>query len=163
MSLLHSSLKVHRLVNYLRSAGFWLETDEVEQMGPQAILKDVYGQEETLTVDEQKMLKQEMLKLAEENEIREARYKMREALPHDKGDMFFKSESTYKMPFEYPVDQNLKSLSLSVLSFAERKESPSRGNLGGETEWQELEWLKNRLQSKFGMKPWKKPWGLLKR
>jgi len=37
------SLRVHRIVEYIKEYGFWLETDEVEELGALAVLHKHFG------------------------------------------------------------------------------------------------------------------------
>ena len=147
------SLKVHCLVEYMKSAGFWLETDEVRDMGPGPILEKLYGIEVIMTADESGLLQEEMLILAEANEIREAGRKMNEIMPEDKGDVFFRQGSKdpkeratcYTMPYSYPVDQNLRGINPFRTSFPSRKEAPPGGKNTTEVS---LMKLKQQLKTK---------------
>lgn len=76
------SFKVHRIVEYLKSTGFDLETDEVREMELADILEgyDIFV---SLPPEEQQLLRDELLMLAEKNEIREGLQKTRETMGVD--------------------------------------------------------------------------------
>lgn len=118
MSAPSPSLRVHRIVEYIKSVGFWMETDEVEWLGAQEILRVFYELELSLTPEEWDLLEAELLTLAEENEIREAERKRREREPEDSGVMLFRQAgsdetcalTSHALPYSYPVDENLRQI-----------------------------------------------------
>jgi len=127
-----TSLKLHRLVEYIKSAGFDLETDEVAEKGAAGVLSDHLGLGIRLTPDELALIEEELMGLAEANEIREAQVKRRELFPEDTGVMFVRQKSagqneratTYPVFFSYPVDENLKTIAPAGASFFFSQNSP---------------------------------------
>ena len=118
MSSAPSSLRVHMIVEYLKSTGFHLETDEVHDAGVKEILEEQFDIHQKWSEMEIDLLTDELLHLAEQNEIREAQMKMAEVFPQDTGVMKFRQEAHnpgeratgYLIPFAYPADKNLRNL-----------------------------------------------------
>ena len=125
MSAGQASLRVHRLVEYIKSVEFALETDEVAECGASGVLKNHFGIEIQLSPDELALLHEELMRLAELNEMREAQVKLQELFPEDSGVMLVRQNSkcgkerstTYQLPFSYPVDENLRIVAPSGASF----------------------------------------------
>lgn len=113
-----SSLRVHHIVEYIKLVGLPLETHEVEDLGAVAVLSECMGINMQLSPDEHTLLQEELIKLAEQNEICEAQAKLKELFPEDCGEMLVRqvssdsaqSATTYSLPFAYPVDSNLRAL-----------------------------------------------------
>lgn len=116
-----SSLRVHRLVQHIKSQGFWLETDEVEELGPLGVLESCYDLRIAgLSQAELDLLREEMLSLAEENEIREGMVKYREVAPTVAGFEICHQVSrypdgraavaSYPVEFSYPIQPCLKGI-----------------------------------------------------
>jgi len=111
-----TSFIAHMTMEYIKSLGFWLETDEVEDMGAVAIVQDIYGLQPCLSRQEWAGLESELFALAEANEIREAEVKRREREIEERGTFFFRQASdgveetmtVYPMEYSYPVDENLR-------------------------------------------------------
>lgn len=118
MSTPSTSLRVHRIVEYIKRVGFWLETDETMELGAKGILQEFYDLEPCLSQSEWDVLEAELLTLAEENEIREAQRKQREREPLDSGVMIFRQAgsddscaiTSHALPYSYPVDENLRQI-----------------------------------------------------
>ena len=145
------SQKVHHLVEHIRSRDFWLETAELLELGVMAVLEEVLGIEVVLTPRERSMVEEELMKLAEANEIREGQIKYRELFPADKGEEIFRSHykranehrdstTSYVLPFSYPVDENLRQVkrSPSRASFSLPQKKPAAGS--------EVNEMRNKLE-----------------
>ena len=115
MTASYFSFRVQKIVEYIKNVGFLLETDEVKDLGVQVVLREEYGICVPLTKEEASLLQQEMLALAEWNEIREAGLKLWEIHPIDSGVIHcrqtahfgFQRVTSYPVHYSYPVDQNL--------------------------------------------------------
>ena len=110
------SRDVHMIVEFVKSRGFDFETDEVMDMDLGMMLSHEYSLRQPLSVDEYELLREELLILAEKNEIREAIRKTRELYPEDSGVMVVRepsrkpgeSATAYTMPYFYPVEGALR-------------------------------------------------------
>lgn len=112
-----SCLRVHLLVRCIKQKGFWLETQELEEMGVIKTVQELYGLEPCLSQEEWELLEAELLTLAECNEMREAQVKHRELEPEDSGVMLIHqvsegrdSVTSYPLPYSHPVDENLRQV-----------------------------------------------------
>ncbi len=113
-----SSLKVHRIVEYIKSIGFVFETDELLTKGVQGILRDHYGVHTQLSEQEHLLLMDELYLLAQQSEMREAQVKAREVLPEDSGTVIlrqppekgYEKATSYVVPYSYPVEGALREL-----------------------------------------------------
>ena len=111
------SFLVHLIVDYLKRSNFDLESDEVLEMGIKNILAN-YNIFLSLSESEYYLLLDELLVLAEQNEIKEAMVKAIETMPEDSGIVYFRQGSndteeataTYTLPYSYPVDKNLREI-----------------------------------------------------
>jgi len=133
-----ASFKVHRVVEYLKVVGFDFETDEVEDLGPQEILCAHYGLQLEFSGIEVAMLREEMLQLAEENELREALHQTHQLMPEDSGVELFRGRdkdgsvgASYTVPYSYPVDRRLREIWAGPRGFFSLggKEAPENGAL----------------------------------
>ena len=112
-----SSFLVHVIVEHLKRSNFNLESDEVLEMGIYKILAG-YNIFLSLSKPEYYLLLNELLILAEKNEIAEAMVKRGEIMPEDSGVMHFRQEPTdpeesstyYPLPFSYPVDRTMEQI-----------------------------------------------------
>ena len=112
------SIKIHRIVEFIKSFGFDLETDDLEEYEIQELLQDIYGIHTALTGSEEDLLRQELHILASLNEMREAQIKGRELFPEDHGTICVRSISrdsqysgdSWPVYFHYPVDQALNEI-----------------------------------------------------
>ena len=113
-----TSLKVHKIVEFIKSFGFDLETDDLEEYEIQELLQDLYGIHVALTGSEEDLLRQELHTLANLNEMREAQVKGRELFPEDHGTVCVRgisrdslySGDSWPVYFHYPVDRVLKEI-----------------------------------------------------
>ena len=113
-----SSTLVHKLVVYIKSAGFDLETDELRQIGCNRLLREEYGILLEIPRRDIKLLEQELLVMAEANEVRESVIKTSETNPVDMGVMVFytphkqtlQQATQYPMIYSYPVDKNIAAI-----------------------------------------------------
>ena len=113
------SQKVHNIVVFLKSnSEFLCDVDELEERGIQEILQEDFDIHETLKPEELSELKDELLPMALENEVREARHLFKKLHPDDEGGDFVHSSpnniygrrTTYRVYYSYPVDENLRKL-----------------------------------------------------
>ncbi|MFC1489104.1 hypothetical protein ACFL6B_04570 [Thermodesulfobacteriota bacterium] len=119
-----SSYRVHRIVEYIKSMGFIFETDELLETGLKNILNDNYNIFQELTDDEFLFVMDELLPLAENNEIKEALVKLKEVLPEDTGDEIlnqhlekgYEKATSYLVHYSYPVDKNLREIKISRMN-----------------------------------------------
>lgn len=115
-----SSYKVHRIVEYIKSIGFDLDTDELEEQDLHELLQDGYGIYTQLSELEGVSLQRELQLLASLNEMREAQVKGRELFPEDTGTEYVRSPSREELDsggawpvfYHYPVDEALKLVPL---------------------------------------------------
>ena len=126
------SFKIHCLVEYMKSRGFPLESDEVAELGPELVMAEYFDLEMALSPGEADLLQAEMMELARQTEMREAQRKVHELFPEDCGEVHFRQAShergqratTYSLPFSYPVDANLRGLGPGAFLPAYEKEAP---------------------------------------
>lgn len=115
-----SSYKVHKIVEHIKSTGFDLETDELEEQDLQELLQDGYGIYTQLSELEGMSLQHELQLLASLNEMREAQVKGRELFPEDTGVEYVRSPQRERLDsgcawpvfYHYPVDDALKLVPL---------------------------------------------------
>lgn len=115
-----SSYKVHKIVEHIKSTGFDLETDELEEQELHELLQDSYGIYTQLSELEGVSLRHELQALASLNEMREAQIKGREIFPEDTGVEYVRSPPreeldsgcTWPVFYRYPVDEALKLVPL---------------------------------------------------
>ena len=132
------SFRVHRIVEYIKAYGLWLETDEVEELGVLAVLHRHFGIRMVLSQEEQAMIMDELLKLAEQNEISEAMVKLNELNPEDRGTELVRqhnlnqdSFTSYPVLYSYPVDENLRAVTRPGSSFSWAEKKPPKRRLNG--------------------------------
>ena len=111
------SFLVHSVVEYLKRSDFDLESDEVLDAGLMNILAgfDIILE---LSRSEYYQILDELLVLAEQNEIKEALIKTNEIMPTDTGVIYFREHqdnyqekaTAYSVPYSYPVDKNLRDV-----------------------------------------------------
>ena len=114
------SCRVHKLVEFIKSAGFGLETDELDEQDLQKLLQEDYDIYIQLTSSEEESLRRELHVLASFNEMREAQIKGRELFPEDKGVEFVRtpskdglcSDDAWPVFYCYPLDDTLKLVPL---------------------------------------------------
>lgn len=114
------SCRVHKIVEYVKSVGFDLETDELEEQNLQELLQDGYDICTHLSDVEEQSLRRELHVLASINEMREAQVKARELFPEDQGIEFVRglpqeelvSGDAWPVFYSYPVDEALKLVPL---------------------------------------------------
>ena len=132
------SFRAHRIVEYIKEYGLWLETDEVEELGPLEVLYKHFGIRMVLSLEEQAMIMEELLQLAEQNEIREAMVKLYELKPEDRGTELVRqhnqnqdSFTSYPVQYSYPVDENLRAVNRPGSSFSCAEKKPPKRRLNG--------------------------------
>ena len=112
------SYKVLRIFEFIKRAGFDYETDEIFEIGLQKILSSRYGIFVSLSDDEYIMLQDELMYLAEQNEIDEGQVKAKEIHPIESGKEFVRHNSkdvhekvsVYPVFYSYPVNVALKGI-----------------------------------------------------
>ena len=115
-ALIH--LRIHRIVEYIRSIGTPFTLDELEDLGVVGLLLEVFGIVVGLPPYEVALLEQDLHDLAETYEFRESMRKKRELFPEDRGRMLFREPARrygergacYPVPYSYPVDKNMRSI-----------------------------------------------------
>ena len=112
------SLKLHRLIQYLKRTQLKFTADDLTDLGVELTLRAYQGIELDLAPHEIEILEKEVLKLAEKEDIREAVRMYHRSHPEDRGVTGFRQASTemygqasvWPVPYSYPVDDSLKSV-----------------------------------------------------
>lgn len=114
-----SSHRIHNIVEYIKCSGnFLCDIEELSERGIQNILQEDFDIYQTFTTEELQQLTDELQFEALENEVREAKRIFNKANPCDEGEdlvhsepkTIYESRTTYKVYYNYPVDENLRKL-----------------------------------------------------
>lgn len=113
------SVRIHNMVEYIRNSGrFLCDLYELAERGIQNILRedfDIYG---SFTDEEMAVLKEDLYRMAFDNEMREAQYLYRRLIPYDEGedllhsspDNIYGKVTTYRAGYSYPVQRSIRML-----------------------------------------------------